>query len=214
MIQTPMGQGSQELCPLKKCSLCKEEKPATSEYFFKKKESKDGLRYRCKSCTAILHKNYREKNKEKIAFRNKKYQENNKGKITKYLIEYRDRNRRKITEQVRSYERKRRKLDSEFRIVQNLRRRVNHFLKGARSASTLELLGCNVEYLKRHLGSQFTIGMTWDNYGEWHIDHIRPCTPFDLSDPDQQKQCFHYSNLQPMWAVENLSKGCKWEGSV
>ena len=60
-----------------------------------------------------------------------------------------------------------------------------------------------------HLEAQFKPGMTWDNYGlkGWHVDHIRPCASFDLRDPEQQRRCFHYTNLQPLWAEENLKKG-------
>jgi hypothetical protein len=80
-----------------------------------------------------------------------------------------------------------------------------------KNIKTHELLGCTVTELRQHLEDQFTNGMDWDNYGRngWHIDHIRPCASFDLSDPDQQRQCFHYTNLQPLWAADNLSKGSK-----
>ena len=75
--------------------------------------------------------------------------------------------------------------------------------------------------LKRHLESRFEPGMTWDNYGNpngdhtdcWHIDHIIPCAAFDLTDPIEQKQCMHYSNLQPLWAKDNLMKGSKFEAA-
>ena len=78
---------------------------------------------------------------------------------------------------------------------------------GVKSASTMELVSCSIDKLKQHLESKFTDGMNWDNYGEWHVDHIKPCASFDLSDPDQQRQCFHYTNLQPLWEKDNLKKG-------
>jgi hypothetical protein len=68
------------------------------------------------------------------------------------------------------------------------------------------LIGCSMDELKIHLSSMFKEGMSWDNYGKWHIDHIKPCASFNLSDPAQQKECFHYSNLQPLWAIENIKK--------
>ena len=71
----------------------------------------------------------------------------------------------------------------------------------------MDLVGCSIPELRKRLTQQFLPGMTWDNYGKWHIDHIRPCASFDLTDPEQQKQCFHYSNLQPLWAADNLRKG-------
>jgi hypothetical protein len=71
------------------------------------------------------------------------------------------------------------------------------------------LIGCSVPQLRKHLEAQFTEGMTWDNHGEWHIDHIKPCASFDLTDAEQQLECFNYTNLQPLWASDNLSKGAK-----
>jgi len=76
----------------------------------------------------------------------------------------------------------------------------------------MELIGCSAEELVAHLEAQFTEGMTWENYGEWHVDHVRPCASFDLTDPAQQRQCFHHTNLQPLWAEENLTKGSFWKG--
>lgn len=72
------------------------------------------------------------------------------------------------------------------------------------------LLGCSVAELKQHLARQFSDGMNWTNYGQWHIDHIRPCASFDLADPAQQAMCFHYSNLQPLWARDNQRKNSQW----
>lgn len=97
------------------------------------------------------------------------------------------------------------------KIADNLRSRINKVLKGSsKSASTFELLGCSHDQLKLHLESKFKKGMTWKNYGtKWHIDHIEPCASFDLSSPEQQRICFHFTNLQPMRSKENLSKGCR-----
>lgn len=85
-------------------------------------------------------------------------------------------------------------------------------LKGQnKSKPTLQLLGCSISHFKKHLESQFTEGMTFENHGPkgWHIDHIIPVSSFNLSDPDQQKKCFHFSNLQPLWYEDNLKKGSK-----
>ena len=71
------------------------------------------------------------------------------------------------------------------------------------------LIGCEVDYLMFHIQNQFTKGMTWNNYGLWHIDHKRPCASFDLSKPIEQQKCFHFKNLQPLWAIGNLRKGNK-----
>lgn len=74
----------------------------------------------------------------------------------------------------------------------------------------MELIGCSVEKLMEHLEKQFTEGMTWGNYGRWHVDHIKPCAMFDFSKPEHQQECFHYSNLQPLWAKDNLKKSDKY----
>lgn len=77
----------------------------------------------------------------------------------------------------------------------------------------MQLVGCSVTDLKKHLEKQFQPGMSWDNWGNdgWHIDHIRPCSSFDLTDPAEQVKCFHYTNMQPLWATDNLKKGSTWE---
>jgi hypothetical protein len=104
--------------------------------------------------------------------------------------------------------------DPTQQLLNSLRSRLSSLTKGgAKSGSTIELTGCTIEDLRRHLEAQFADGMSWDNYGRtgWHIDHIRPCASFDLSDPNQQRQCFHYTNLQPLWAADNIRKGARWQ---
>ena len=96
-----------------------------------------------------------------------------------------------------------------------LRNRIRSALNGAgKSASTAALIGCSFADLRKHLEAQFEPGMSWENHAPdgWHIDHILPCASFDLSDPLQQKQCFHFSNLRPMWAFKNRAKGKKTDG--
>jgi len=72
----------------------------------------------------------------------------------------------------------------------------------------MKLVGCSIDQLKQHIEKQFKKGMSWDNWGiyGWHIDHIKPCASFDLTKESEQKKCFHYTNLQPLWAKENLKK--------
>jgi len=101
----------------------------------------------------------------------------------------------------------------ECRIVENLRRRTRAVLQGInKSANTLDLIGCTPEQLRDHIESQFEDGMTWENYGEWHIDHKRPCASFDLMVEAQQRECFNFTNLGPLWAKDNLSKGDRYDG--
>ena len=102
--------------------------------------------------------------------------------------------------------------DIDFKLRGVLRARVRAAItrsSGAKSRKTMGLIGCSVPQLRKHLEAQFTEGMTWDNHGEWHIDHIKPCASFDLTDAEQQRECFNYTNLQPLWAKDNLSKGAK-----
>lgn len=99
--------------------------------------------------------------------------------------------------------------DPLFRIVCELRTRVYHALKRTdKSAKTMELLGCSVDSFKLYLESLFESGMTWENYGRggWNIDHIIPLAIFDLSKPEHQRRCFHFSNMRPMWERENFSR--------
>lgn len=111
-----------------------------------------------------------------------------------------------------NYWRERKRKEPEVAIKFALRRRLLSALKGNRkSNNTLDLVGCSLEELRKHLENQFQKGMNWENYGRkgWHIDHKKPCASFDLTKPEEQKLCFHYSNLQPMWAKENHKKADK-----
>jgi len=93
------------------------------------------------------------------------------------------------------------------RIASNLRNRLRQIVKRKGGTVTSTLTGCNATTLKMHLQSQFKRGMTWGNYGTaWHVDHIIPCSKFDLSIKSQQQACFHFSNLRPLFAQENLAK--------
>lgn len=111
----------------------------------------------------------------------------------------------------RNLQRKRqRRIDINYKILGNLRGRLHDAItRGIKSAGTLELLGCSVNFLRKYLENKFKEGMDWNNYGlyGWHIDHIIPCSGFDLTQSKEQRECFHYSNLQPLWARENLMKG-------
>ena len=178
-------------------------------------------------------KQYLLDNKEKISEQKKEYYLDNKEKISEYQKQYRLDNKEnskqycldnkdKISEQKKEYylknkenirirDKKRRYVNIEYRLTLNLRRRVLLALQGkSKSKRTLELLGCTVKYLIEHLEKQFQPGMNWQERHLFHIDHIRPCSSFDLTDPKQQSECFNYTNLQPLWAIDNMVKGAKW----
>jgi hypothetical protein len=179
----------------KVCPKCHNDYPRNDEYFGHNRRIIDGLNIYCKECLRIISldrpidPNYKRNDKK-----------------------YNDKQREKGYFKV--YYQHRRDTDVCFNIINNLRNRIWRCLKrdNARKHGTLwKLTGCNVDELKHWLESQFQEGMSWNNHGNdgWHIDHIIPCASFDLTDPEQQKKCFHYTNLQPLWAKDNLHKSCK-----
>lgn len=108
-----------------------------------------------------------------------------------------------------AYARNRYQTDIQYKLARRLRSRLWEALKrGYKSGSAVRDLGCSIEEFKNYLESLFQPSMTWDNYGEWHIDHIKPLDSFDLMDREQLKIACHYSNLQPLWAEDNIRKGC------
>lgn len=199
------------------CKKCNQEKPVCD--FHKNSIKKSGFASSCKECRAKYyrknhekHKEYYCKNREKAKANNAKYRRENPEKIKERKAKYRRENREKIKE----YFKKCYKNDGNFKIRVVLKNRTLESLKVQsvkKSNKTLELIGCSVNELWEHLEGQFTDGMTRQNHGEWHIDHIKPCSAFDLTDPKQQKECFNYKNLQPLWAQDNLKKSNKWEES-
>lgn len=139
---------------------------------------------------------WREKNKEKIAEYNRRYSQQNREVLNKKACEL-----NKV----------RRKNDPVYVLMRRERVRVYDALKGIRKAARTEtLLGCSYEFFRGYIEGKFVENMGWHNIGEWHIDHIRPLASFDLSDVEQQKQAFHYTNQQPLWAMDNLKKGAKY----
>lgn len=112
-----------------------------------------------------------------------------------------------------SYMRHRWHNDPNFKLRKALSTRMLLAIKrgGAdKKNKTFKLVGCSLPALKTHLEKQFKPGMAWENYGPvWHIDHVRPCISFDLTQLEQQKICFHFSNLQPLFAIDNIRKGAK-----
>lgn len=151
-----------------------------------------------------------------------RWRQRNPDRVRHYTVEHRRRYRTDPVfkaEKQATYNRhaqRQRDLKTNRAISLNLRNRIYCALiaMGAqKSASSIELIGCTIAELRQHLEAQFIDGMNWDNYGRngWHVDHIRPCASFDLTDPEQQRQCFHHSNLQPLWAADNIRKGATWQ---
>lgn len=143
----------------------------------------------------------------------KEYRLRNKDRIKAY------RDRPDVREKRRAYNRihgnKKCATDISFRLVKNLRSRIGFALKRniRKSDTTKNLLGCSVDFFKEYFQSKFTDDMTWDSFmnGDIHIDHKKPCKEFDLTNPEEQKKCFHYKNLQPLWWYDNLKKGANYQ---
>jgi hypothetical protein len=156
---------------------------------------------------------YYSKNKDKIKKRLKEWYLENKEKRKERYKEnsrmnyYKD--KKKKMARVMAYQKIKNKTDINWILRKRLRGRLQKALKGIiKSKRTMDLLGVpHLDFLKAWLQSQFKEGMTWENRHLWHIDHIIPCSSFDLTKPEEQAKCFHYTNLQPLWASENLSKG-------
>jgi len=172
-------------------------------------EQKRAYRERNRAAIRAADKLYRQRNQPKIIGQKRAYREHNREHIAKRDSEY----KRSHRAQINANKRRRTRHDVNFRMVNNIRKRIHNALRGRnKAAHTLALLGCTADQCHAHLEKQFVHGMSWDNRADWHIDHIRPIASYDLTDPQQQRECFHYTNLQPLWAKDNLSKGAKYTG--
>jgi hypothetical protein len=164
----------------KECSVCNEVKKLDKFHVAK---TKGKIRAECRTCSSKKRKEYYQTHKDETI------------------------------KQTNKYKNERMKRDPAFKIERNMRCRLYHALKkdGAKkSDTTMKLVGCTPTFLKGYLEAKFTDGMTWDNYGDFHIDHIRPCASFNLLNEEEQRICFHYKNLQPLWGHDNLIKGSKF----
>ena len=204
----------------KKCSVCKKLLTIDNFSFLNKDNPNSihrvGLRTaRCKVCFNSYRKEvWRKKPQNKK--KEKEYNEKNKEKFKDYKKQYKIKNKDKNNLTTRKRAKIRRETDKAFKIRSNLSRRINHALnnnfknkKIKKSSKTLTLLGCTLEKFITHLEKKFKKGMNWKNYGKWEIDHIIPCAKFILEDPDQQKKCFNFKNLQPLWKIDNRIKSDK-----
>ena len=163
---------------------------------------------------SVADKKYREKNKEKLNEYHKEWSKLKRKELREYHSTWRGNNREHVNEKTRLWYLHRRRTDPSFRLKCNTRTALWTCLKErnvAKYRSTFLLLGYSIEELMTHLEGLFTVGMTWDNYGEWHVDHKIPMNSFQFESTDdiEFKECWKLSNLQPLWGPENLSKGTK-----
>lgn len=211
----------------KTCISCKELKDITE--FNTNRSYKDTFESDCRVCFNERKQIYLDIPEKREMFRNscrnweskpenkeKRKQarqlDESKEKMKGYQKKHRSTEKYKI--QRNKIRRERYSTDPQYKILHNLRRRVNHFVKGEdKTDTTKNLLGCSLDELKNYLECQFKEGMSWDNYtiDGWHIDHCRPCVSFNLANKVEQRICFNWRNLQPLWAEENLKKSAKWE---
>jgi len=199
----------------RKCKKCNEIKDIKD--FGKHIRLKDGIDNYCKICKRKMckdwHINNLHKSKSTKSLSDKKWYIKNKDKKIKNNIKWKTLNKEYNKEWFREYKKEREARDPQFRMLNKIRTRIWYALKkndkNNNNGTTAELLGCQSDFLKKYLESKFTEGMSWDNYGKWHIDHIVPLSSFDLSDPVQLEKACHYTNLQPLWAKDNLKKSNK-----
>jgi hypothetical protein len=216
---------NQQTTPLKICTKCMLEKPIDDFY------RRNGAPIaRCRACTVSsitahslmrkgtkkeYDKTYRERNKLKISARRKAFRSKNRDRIvqSKKIYRLNPENKKKRNQK----EATRRRNDPEYLLTVYLRNRIRESLNRqdtGKDKRTLELLGESPKVVNARIQYMFPSGMGWTLSGPgrrlWHLDHIRPIDSFDLSDPEQLKICFHYTNLQPLSTTDNLLKGAEY----
>lgn len=205
---------------MKICKKCNLEKSILD--FHKDKGLNDGLRKICKSCAIACAKISQTENKIKRHFYFQNYMKSNQAKLKKHRQEYYQRtkdnsrkeyiskNKIKIRARNRVYEKTKRSENIDWKIRSNLRNRINRAVKfGYKKSSAVKELGCTIEFFKTYIEAKFNPGMSWANWSRygWHLDHIIPLNCFDLNNSDDFKKAVHFTNFQPLWWKENLSKG-------
>ena len=189
--------------------------------FTKKAQSKESYKIKRRAWYKVYMSNPDNHNKRKewerkwrsqdhVKAKKKLYKLNNKEYIRKRMKEYTQ--RPEVKNRVRERIRYRLKNDPIFRLKSSIRTRIYLYIKRGLAKKTLPtsvLIGCSWEFLKIHLEKQFKPHMSWANYGKWHIDHQKPMASFNLFKQKELLKCCNFSNLQPLWASENLSKGAK-----
>ena len=197
------------------CNCCKIEKNISD--FSNNKRFEDNKNVTCKECNGARSLKYYYSNKELVELKRKEYIQTEKYKIRRqnYLKENREEinrvkklyklnNREKVLQDKREYY-QRKKNDPIFALSKRLRQRIYHIVNGNnKSKSTLEVLGCSYEEFKIHIENQFTEGMSWDRLNEIHIDHIIPISSAETLEDVYRLN--HYTNLQPLWARDNIQK--------
>lgn len=159
----------------------------------------------CKECSRLICKDYKSRNKDKISIYNKIYKETNKETISEYNKSYNILNIEAIRKRHNENQKLRRLNDLSFKLAQNCRNKIRKYLCG--NLKSFKLIDCSSEFLKEWLISNFSENMTMENYGSyWHMDHVIPCSLFDFTNNDDIKNCFKWTNIQPMEGKLNIIK--------
>lgn len=201
--------------PNKKCSKCKEVK--NSIEFGVDRNKKDGLKSSCKNCNNVRGILNRKNNPEKSKIYRAEYYLKNTERVRGYGKKYFQKNKSKEIRKRNKRRSERWYKEPKLRFRHLLSCSINSYLKNGgskKSNKTETYLGCTIAYFRSYIESKFKEGMNWDNYGQrgWHLDHIRPCASFDFSKEEDKMSCFHYTNFQPLWWNENISKNSFYEG--
>lgn len=189
---------SKDFKPKDKCRIC------SVKFTEENKVKKQNL---CRDCNSKLCKEYKKKNPNIISSYNKKYKAENRDEISVYNHNYNLNNREAIQTRQTIQHRERKLVDPNFKLTCKLRDRLRPLLIKSKSNDYNDFISCSPQFLRSWFQSKFTDKMTFDNYGTyWHIDHVVPCSAFNLLDPEEIKVCFHWTNLQPLESKANQSK--------
>jgi hypothetical protein len=164
----------------------------------------------CKKCISNHKAEKYQLKKEKYKKQSKLYYTNNKIKKSEYVKKYQQQNKEKLNKYRNEYSKQRKNTDINYRLGFILRGRLLDALKRSnitKRHSVMKLIGCTIEEYKQYIEQQLKPEMNWDNHGEvWEIDHIKPCSLFNLTDIEQQKQCFHYTNTKPLFKTSFIAE--------
>lgn len=171
---------------MKFCNKCKKELPVT--LFGKRSDTKSGLIHICRDCKNKEGREFYRKNTHKIFLKHKAYVALN---------------REKTNERKREYYKK-----PQYRLADLLRKGLYGALqRNDKRGKAIDDLGCSIQYFKNYIAKKFQKGMTWNNWGEWHLDHIVPLSSVDLTNKGNYRTLAHYINIQPLWSKDNIRKG-------
>lgn len=174
----------------KTCSKCQCEKPATNDFFGTSQKTKSGFRSSCKECRKLESLTYYNENKEKV----KDYYKNNRDKANEAQARYHEKRMRDPVKRAAYF----------ARLFTTMALKRKGYCK---TSSTMEIIGCDFETFKAHIESKFKEGMSWENRSEWHIDHHIPLS--SAKTKEEVIKLGHYTNLNPLWSIDNLKKGSK-----